>query len=281
MGAQTIELSYEFFPPRTESGKNKLKQTRRELAVLQPDFFSVTFGAGGSTRDNTLETVLDIRNHSEVAACPHITCVGATNAEILELVNTYVDNGINRLVILRGDLASGMVGMGECKHAVDLVQLIRKHFGEHFKIAVAAYPEAHPNARNLLEDIDFFAGKMKAGADFAITQYFYNNDSYFHFMDQCARRNITQPVIPGIMPIANFDSLKNFSKQCGAEIPRWIKKTMAAYENDPESQRQLGIEIVTKMTEELIANNVPGLHFYTMNQSRLTRTILENLNVID
>lgn len=281
MGAQTIELSYEFFPPRTEAGKNKLKQTRRELAVLQPDFFSVTFGAGGSTRDNTLETVLDIRNHSEVAACPHITCVGATNAEILELVNTYVDNGINRLVILRGDLASGMVGMGECKHAVDLVQLIRKHFGEHFKIAVAAYPEAHPNARNLLEDIDFFAGKMKAGADFAITQYFYNNDSYFHFMDQCARRNITQPVIPGIMPIANFDSLKNFSKQCGAEIPRWIKKTMAAYENDPESQQQLGIEIVTKMTEELIANNVPGLHFYTMNQSRLTRTILENLNVID
>jgi len=281
MGAQTIELSYEFFPPRTEAGKNKLKQTRRELAVLQPDFFSVTFGAGGSTRDNTLETVLDIRNHSEVAACPHITCVGATNAEILELVNTYVDNGINRLVILRGDLASGMVGMGECKHAVDLVQLIRKHFGEHFKIAVAAYPEAHPNARNLLEDIDFFAGKMKAGADFAITQYFYNNDSYFHFMDQCARRNITQPVIPGIMPIANFDSLKNFSKQCGAEIPRWIKKTMAAYENDPESQQQLGIEIVTKMTEELIANDIPGLHFYTMNQSRLTRTILENLNVID
>ncbi len=279
MGAQTLELSYEFFPPRTETGKIKLADTRKDLAQLNPEFFSVTYGAGGSTRNNTLETVLDIQKNSSVSACPHITCVGATNEEILQLVNIYVENNIKRLVVLRGDLASGMVGMGECKHAVDLVRLIRNKYGDQFKIAVAAYPEAHPNAKNLLEDIDFFAAKMQAGADLAITQYFYNNDSYFNFMDQCERRNIDQPVIPGIMPIANFSNLKNFSKQCGAEIPRWIKKSMAAYENDLESQQKLGIEIVTKMTEELIENKVPGLHFYTMNQSRLTRSILENLNM--
>ncbi len=279
MGAQALELSYEFFPPRTEAGKAKLAETRQNLAQLNPEFFSVTYGAGGSTRDNTLETVLDIQHQSSVSACPHITCVGATNKEILELLNIYVENNINRLVVLRGDLASGMVGMGECKHAVDLVHLIRDKFGDHFTIAVAAYPEAHPNAKNLPEDIDFFTTKMQAGANFAITQYFFNNDSYFNFMDQCALRNLTQPVIPGIMPIANFDSLKNFSKQCGAEIPRWIKKSMAAYEGDLESQQKLGIDIVTRMTEELIAHQVPGLHFYTMNQSRLTRRILENLKL--
>ncbi len=279
MVAQSLELSYEFFPPRTEAGISKLAETRRELAHYHPEFFSVTFGAGGSTRDRTLETVLDIQHNSDVAACPHLTCVGATNAEILELVNLYQQHGINRLVILRGDLPSGMIGMGECKFAADLVHLIREHFADHFTIAVAAYPEAHPDASNLLQDIEFFAEKMQAGANLAITQYFFNNDSYFNFMEHCARKNIQQPVIPGIMPITNFNNLKKFSKQCGAEIPRWIKKSMAAYENDLESQRQFGIEIVTKMIDELIRNDVPGLHFYTMNQSALIKTLLKNLNL--
>ena len=281
MKTRNLELSYEFFPPRTEIGREKLAQTRTELAKLNPEFFSVTFGAGGSTRDNTLETVIDIQRNSTVDACPHLTCVGATNAEIIEMLEQYKQNGIHRLVILRGDLPSGMVGMGECKHASDLVTLIRKEFASHFTIAVAAYPEAHPNSKNLHTEIHYFSEKMNAGADFAITQYFYNSDSYYNFMDLCAKNNITKPVLPGIMPIANFDNLKKFSKHCGAEIPRWIKKSMSAYEHDLEYQRQFGIEIVSRMSEKLIQFGVPGFHFYTMNQSELTRTIVQNLGLSD
>ncbi len=279
MDIQSLNLSYEFFPPRTEAGKIKLLETRKQLASLNPEFYSVTFGAGGSTRDNTLETVIDIQQNSSVDACPHLTCVGATNAEIIELLELYKRQGIHRLVVLRGDLPSGMVGMGECKHASDLVHLIRDQFADHFSIAVAAYPEAHPDSKNMSSEMDYFSDKMHAGADIAITQYFYNSDSYFHFMDLCEKKNITQPVYPGIMPIANFENLKKFSKQCGAEIPRWIKKSMANYGDDIESQRQYGIEIVSQMTEKLIQNGVTGLHFYTMNQSALTLSILKNLNL--
>ena len=280
MKTQSLSLSCEFFPPRTDVGKDKLTATRKELASLNPEFYSVTFGEGGSTRDNTLETVIDIQQNSSIDACPHLTCVGATNAEIIELLEIYKQNGIHRLVVLRGDLPSGMVGMGECKHASDLVHLIREQFSDHFSIAVAAYPEAHPDSKNLSSEINYFADKMSAGADIAITQYFYNNDSYFHFMELCDKKNIKQPVYPGIMPIANFDSLVKFSSQCGAEIPRWIQKSMANYEGDIESQRKYGVEIVSKMTEELIHNGVSGLHFYTMNQSVLTNTIVKNLNLI-
>ena len=280
MSTQPLVLSYEFFPPRTESGKANLAVTRQQLSTLNPEFYSVTFGAGGSTRDNTLETVIDIQQNSTVDASPHLTCVGATNAELIELLETYKQNGIHRLVVLRGDLPSGMVGMGECKHAADLVRLVRERFADHFSIAVAAYPEAHPDSKNLSTEIDFFADKMNAGADIAITQYFYNNDSYFNFMELCEKKQITQPVMPGIMPIANFESLSKFSRQCGAEIPRWIKKSMALYEDDADSQRQLGIEIVTRMTDELIQSGVPGLHFYTMNQSALTSAIVHNLGII-
>ncbi len=279
MSVKVLELSYEFFPPRTDAGKETLARTRRDLAELNPAFYSVTFGAGGSTRDKTLETVIDIQQNSEVDACPHITCVGASNDEIIELLEIYRSNDIHRLLVLRGDLPSGMVGMGECKNANQLLELIRSHFGNYFNLTVAAYPEAHPDSRHLLSEVEFFVQKMNAGADAAITQYFYNCDSYYHFMDLCTARGIQQPVYPGIMPIANFDSLKRFSRQCGAEIPRWIKKSMAAYENNSESQRQLGIEIVTRQCEQLIANGVPGLHFYTMNQSTLTRAILHNLNL--
>lgn len=280
MSNKALELSYEFFPPRTDAGRQTLARTRKELARLNPAFYSVTFGAGGSTRDKTLETVIDIQQNSAVDACPHITCVGASNAEIIELLEIYRQNDIHRLVVLRGDLPSGMVGMGECKHANELLELIRTQFKDYFRLTVAAYPEVHPDSRSLADEIDFFVQKMHSGADAAITQYFYNSDSYFHFMELCLARGIDQPIFPGIMPIANFDSLKRFSKQCGAEIPRWIKKSMAAYEDDPQSQRQLGLDIVTHQCEQLISNGAPGLHFYTMNQSALTQAIIQNLNLV-
>ncbi len=279
MSTHNLELSYEFFPPRTDAGRATLQKTREDLTSLHPEFFSVTYGAGGSTRSHTLETVVDIQQNSPVDAAPHITCVGVTNAEILDLLEQYREHGIHRLVVLRGDLPGGMVAMGECKYASDLVHLIRDHFGDHFSIAVAAYPETHPEAKNMIKDFGQFKNKMEAGADFAITQYFYNNDSYFRFMELCDKHGMTKPVFPGIMPIGNFASLKKFSGKCGAEIPRWIKKTMAAYEDDAESQRQLGIDIVSRMTRGLIDNGAPGFHFYTMNQSALTRAILTNMGL--
>jgi methylenetetrahydrofolate reductase (NADPH) len=274
-----FELSFEFFPPRTEAGSETLVKTCAELAEFNPGFFSVTYGAGGSTRERTLKTVVDIQQNSSVDACPHLTSVGATHAEIIELVEQYREMGINRLVVLRGDPPSGMVAMGECRYAADMVHLIKRHFNDEFRIAVAAYPEAHPDSRNMATEIDFFSAKMSAGADLAITQYFYNADSYFNFMERCAQKNISQPIMPGIMPIANFENLKKFSRQCGAEIPRWIKKTLSAYENDLDSQRQAGIDIVTRMAQELVDNGAPGLHFYTMNQSALTRSIIQNLTL--
>jgi methylenetetrahydrofolate reductase (NADPH) len=273
------ELSFEFFPPRTDTGVQSLEKTRNILAGFDPEFFSVTFGAGGSTRDKTLETVLDIRHNSAICAAPHITSVGATNAEIIELLETYRDNGIKHLVALRGDPPGGMVGLGECKHASDLVALIRKTFDRHFTVAVAAYPEAHPDSRNLGDELEHFATKMAAGADLAITQYFYNRDSYYHFLDLCQQKNISQPIIPGIMPINNFDNIVKFSHRCGAEIPRWLQKSMLAYDGDADSQRKLGLEVVTRMTQDLLDNGAPGLHFYTMNQAELCREIIENLSM--
>jgi methylenetetrahydrofolate reductase (NADPH) len=281
MANNKLEISFEFFPPRTDAGVKTLEKTRTALAQFDPVFYSVTYGAGGSTRDKTLETVLDIRQQSSIGAAPHITSVGATNAELIELLETYRDNGIDRLVVLRGDPPGGMVGLGECRYASDLVRLIRQEFADHFTIAVAAYPEAHPDSSDLIDDVDNFAIKMEAGADFAITQYFYNSDSYYNFLDLCASRDISQPILPGIMPISNFANIVKFSHRCGAEIPRWLVKTMLAYEDDAESQRQLGIDIVSEMSQELIANGAPGLHFYTMNQADLCSEILQNLDIPD
>jgi methylenetetrahydrofolate reductase (NADPH) len=281
MANNKLEISFEFFPPRTDAGVKTLEKTREALAQFDPVFYSVTYGAGGSTRDKTLETVLDIRQQSSIGAAPHITSVGATNAELIELLETYRDNGIDRLVVLRGDPPGGMVGLGECRYASDLVRLIRQEFADHFTIAVAAYPEAHPDSSDLIDDVDNFAIKMEAGADFAITQYFYNSDSYYNFLDLCASRDISQPILPGIMPISNFANIVKFSHRCGAEIPRWLVKTMLAYEDDAESQRQLGIDIVSEMSQELIANGAPGLHFYTMNQADLCSEILQNLDIPD
>ena len=274
-----IALSYEFFPPRTDAGRLKLADTRRVLARQRPDFFSVTFGAGGSTRDHTLETVLDIQQSGEAPAAPHLTCVGASNEELLELLAQYREAGIRKLVLLRGDLPSGLVGMGECRHAVDLVRLVREHHGEHFHIAVAAYPECHPDAPHLLGDVNHFVEKMKAGADLALTQYFFTADAYFHFLDRCGERGVEQPIHPGIMPIANFTNLQRFSKQCGAEIPRWIRKTMETWQDDLEAQREFGVELVSQLCERLVDGGAPGLHFYTMNQSGLTLRILRNLGL--
>lgn len=279
MSTAQLELSYEFFPPRTEAGKQTLAGTLQQLGGYRPEFFSVTFGAGGSTRDKTLETVTEIQQITSADACPHITCVGASNEEIIELLDIYHQQGIQRLVVLRGDPPSGMVGMGDNKYANELLALIRQQYGDHFTLYAAAYPEAHPDSRNLNNEIKFFVNKMNAGANAAITQYFYNSDSYFHFMDLCLAQGMDKPVLPGIMPIGNFNSLKRFSKQCGAEIPRWIKKSMASYEDDADSQRQLGLDIVTELCQRLIDNGAPGLHFYTMNQHRLTTSILNNLNL--
>jgi methylenetetrahydrofolate reductase (NADPH) len=274
-----LELSYEFFPPRTDAGRETLTQTRRELESRSPEFFSVTFGAGGSTRDKTMETVVDIQQNSPVDACPHLTCVGASNEEVIELLETYREHGIHRLLVLRGDPPSGMVGRGDCNHANELMEVIIDHFSDYFSLLAAAYPEGHPDSKSMQTEVDYFVQKMNTGADAAITQYFYQHQSYVHFMDLCKAKGLDKPVIPGIMPIANFATLKRFSRICGADIPRWIKKSMASYEDDPQSQRELGVDIVTHLCEQLIADGAPGLHFYTMNQSALTCRILDNLGL--
>ena len=279
MSNNDLELSFEFFPPRTDAGVESLAKTRAELARFRPEFFSVTFGAGGSTRDKTMETVLDIRHNSTINAAPHITSVGATNAEIIELLNTYRDNGIRHVVALRGDPPGGTVGLGECRYASDLVKLIRRDFDDQFTIAVGAYPEAHPDSRNLADEVRHFATKMAAGADLAITQYFYNRDSFYHFVDLCQKQGISQPIIPGIMPINNFDNIVKFSNRCGAEIPRWLHKSMLSYDGDTDSQRKLGVEIVSGMCRDLLDNGAEGLHFYTMNQAGLSCAILDNLGL--
>ncbi len=278
MDTQQLKLSYEFFPPRTDAGMLNLEKTCNDLSTLNPEFYSVTYGAGGSTREKTLETVKHIQQQTHIDACPHLTCVGSTNQEIIDLLDIYQELNVSRLVVLRGDPPGGMVGMGECEHASDMVSIIKEKYNDQFSIAVAAYPEAHPDSRDIQTEVDFFAHKMNAGADLAITQYFYNADSYFHFLDLCLAKNISQPIVPGIMPIANFTSLRKFSKQCGTEIPRWLKKSMMAYDNDPQSQRQLGLEIVTNMVDRLTHHGVKNLHFYTMNQSALTQAILKNLS---
>jgi methylenetetrahydrofolate reductase (NADPH) len=271
-------FSFEFFPPKTEQGKVKLQGVRDELAAVNPDFFSVTFGAGGSTRDRTLETVFSLHQQG-ISAAPHLSCVGGTRAEIKELLDTYKENGINRIVALRGDLPSGMGAAGELRYASDLVSFIREHSGDYFNLEVAAYPEFHPQARSAEEDLKNFARKVEAGANSAITQYFFNADSYFYFIDRLEKSGVTIPVVPGIMPIVNFSNLVRFSDMCGAEIPRWVRKQLEAYGDDSESIRQFGEEVVTRMCEKLLQAGAPGLHFYTMNQVEPSLGIWKNLGL--
>ena len=270
--------SFEFFPPNTDEGAEKLALTAAQLAPLKPKFFSVTYGAGGSTQARTLKAVLDLRAAGHAAA-PHISCIGSTQAGLRETLQQYKDNGIKHVVALRGDLPSGTASAGEFHYANELVAFIRKEFGKHFHIEVAAYPEYHPQAKSAQGDLNNFKRKVDAGADSAITQYFYNADCYYHFIEQCEKMGVTIPIVPGVMPIGRFSQLARFSDACGAEIPRWIRKKLEGYGDDTDSIRAFGLDVVTKLCEDLLKAGAPGLHFYTMNQSALTTAIWKRLGL--
>ena len=256
----------------------KLRETRRQLAQLKPKFFSVTFGAGGSTQERTLETVLEIQGEG-LAAAPHLSCVGSTREKIREILEIYKSHGIRHIVALRGDLPSGMADPGTFRYANELVAFIRQETGDWFEIEVAAYPETHPQARNYREDLLNFKRKCDAGANSAITQYFYNADAYFSFLDDCAELGVNVPIVPGIMPISNFSQLARFSSMCGAEIPRWLSRKMESYLDDTASIRAFGMDFVTGLCERLLEGGAPGLHFYTLNQAGLTSTIWQRLGL--
>lgn len=273
-------FSFEFFPPKTEAGAVKLREVTKTLAALRPEYFSVTYGAGGSTRDRSLGTVLEIQRDSGCAAAPHLSCIGDSREELAELLATYRAHGIRHIVALRGDLPSGMgASHGELAYAADLVRFIREQHGDHFHIEVAAYPECHPQAANLATDIRHFVHKVKQGANSAITQYFFNADSYFHFVEAMQKEGVGIPVIPGIMPITNFANLVRFSDACGAEIPRWIRKQVASFGDDTASVQQFGEEVITGLCEQLLKGGAPGLHFYTMNQAEPTLALWRNLGL--
>lgn len=272
------ELSIEFFPPQTSEGAEKLRGVRAQLAGLQPSFFSVTYGAGGSTRERTFATVKEIAA-SGCEAAPHLSCIGSTRDGIREILNEYAEAGIRRIVALRGDLPSGVGDPGEFRYANELVAFIRSETGSRFRIEVAAYPEWHPQARSPRDDLLAFKRKADAGADSAITQYFYNLDAYLHFVDEVRAMGVDIPIVPGIMPIASFSKLARFSDACGAEIPRWMRKKFEAYGDDADSIRAFGLDVVTEMCEKLLAAGVPGLHFYSMNQAGLTTEICKRLKL--
>jgi methylenetetrahydrofolate reductase (NADPH) len=279
MNSSQPRLSFEFFPPKTPEGKEKLLKVRDQLNEFAPDFFSVTYGAGGSTRDNTKELVIGFKN-AGVAVAPHLSFGGDNEGTVKALIQEYKDAGIERIVALRGDMPSGVGGSFQLVYANELVAFIRKHFSDHFQLEVAAYPEIHPQARNYEEDIRYLKGKFDAGANSGITQYFYNPDAYFYFMDQCTKAGITQPIYPGIMPIINYRNLMRFSDTCGAEIPRWLRKRLESFYDDAESLKAFGEELVTELCEVLLENDAPGLHFYTMNQTEPTASIVRNLGLI-
>ena len=272
------EISFEFFPPQTAEGAEKLRTTRRQLAQLKPAFFSCTFGAGGSTRDRTLETVLEIQAEGHPAA-PHLSCIGSTRDNVRAVLARYKDAGIRRIVALRGDLPSGMADPGEFRYANELVEFIRAETGDWFRIEVAAYPEYHPQAKSPRDDLANFKRKVDAGADSAITQYFYNADAYAHFVEAAQGLGVTVPIVPGVMPIANFSKIARFSDACGAEIPRWMRKKFESLGDDSASVRAFGLDVVTELCERLLAQGAPGLHFYTLNQAGLTTTICQRLGL--
>ncbi len=271
-----FDISFEFFPPKTTEGMDKLRDARTQLSKFAPEFFSVTFGAGGSTRDRTMETVLEIQREGFQAA-PHISCISSSKAEIKDLLHAYQSHGIKRLVTLRGDIPSGEVSAGDFRYASELVAFIRAETGNHFSLEVAAYPEFHPEARTPAADLQNLKRKIDAGADSVITQYFYNADAYFRFVEQCDALGINVPIVPGIMPIYNITQLARFSSVCGAEIPRWLKMRLEEYGDDMASLRAFGIDVVSELCENLLAWGVPSLHFYTLNQSNIISNIIENI----
>lgn len=272
------KFSFEFFPPKTEKGEANLRNTVAKLGKLDPLFFSVTFGAGGSTQQGTVDTICNILEAGYNAA-PHLSCIGSTRENIRELLQTYVDKGVKRLVALRGDMPSGMQETGEFRYANELVEFIRRETGDHFHIEVAAYPETHPQAESAQTDIANFMRKVNAGANAGITQYFFNPDAYYRFIDDCEKQGLDIPVVPGIMPITNFSNLARFSDSCGAEIPRWIRKRLQGYGDDIESIRAFGEDVVSELCRQLLEAGAPGLHFYTMNQSAPTLALYHNLGL--
>lgn len=273
-----VPISFEFFPPKTDIGAEKLITVHQDLQQLQPKFFSITYGAGGSTRERTLAAIKEF-NGKGTPVAPHLSCIGDDKARIAELLDLYVAQGINKIVALRGDLPSGQVGLGELPYAQDLVRFIREHSGDHFHIEVAAYPEMHPQAETFDQDIQRFTEKVNAGANSAITQFFFNPDAYFYFLDRLQKQGITIPVAPGIMPITNASNLIRFADGTGAEIPRWIRKQLQAYGDDSRSIRAFGHEVILKLCERLIDGGAPSLHFYTMNTTEPTRQLVVDLGL--
>ncbi|HTH62456.1 MAG TPA: methylenetetrahydrofolate reductase [NAD(P)H] [Paraburkholderia sp.] len=273
-----IELSFEFFPPKTDDGIEKLRATRAQLATLKPKFVSVTFGAGGSTQQGTLDTVLDIAKEG-VEAAPHLSCIGSSKESLRAILERYRENGIRHIVALRGDLPSGMGAFGELRYASELVAFIREETGDAFHIEVAAYPEYHPQARSPRHDLEAFAQKVKAGANSAITQYFFNADAYFRFVDDAKQLGVDVPIVPGIMPITNYSQLMRFSDMCGAEVPRWIAKRLESFGDDRESIRAFGLDVVADLCRRLVDAGVPGLHFYTLNNAAATVEIVKRIGI--
>ena len=271
-----VPISFEFFPPNTPVGDDKLAEVVRQLGQLDPEFFSVTYGAGGSTRDKTLQTVERIAAVG-FSAAPHLSCVGATRETLAQLLATFRDRGLRRIVALRGDLPSGTAVGGEFRYASELVRFIRETQGDQFHVEVAAYPEYHPQQRYAARDLRHFADKVNAGADSAITQFFFNPDAYFHFVEQTRALGVTAPIVPGIMPFHNFAKIAQFAARDGIEIPRWVAIKMEGFLDDAASIRAFGMDVVTQLCERLIAGGAPGIHFYTMNQSTLTLEICQRL----
>lgn len=273
--SQARTFSFEFFPPKTPEGIEKLRVVRAQLAQLKPKFFSVTFGAGGSTQQGTLDTVVAIQNEG-LEAAPHLSCIGSTKASLRDILAQYRAHGIRHIVALRGDLPSGMAEPGELRYANELVEFIRHETGDWFHIEVAAYPEMHPQARNWSDDVANFRRKIAAGANAAITQYFFNADAYFHFVDEA---KVDVPIVPGIMPINNYTQLARFSDACGAEIPRWLRRKLEGYHDDVASIRAFGLDVVTGLCDRLLTGGAPGLHFYTLNQAGACSTIWQRLGL--
>ena len=278
--SQDRRFSFEFFPTKTDAGHEKLMNTARQLATYNPDFFSCTYGAGGSTRDRTLNTVLQLDGDVGVPTAPHLSCVGDSKDELRSLLSQYKNSGIKRIVALRGDLPSGMgMASGELRYANELVEFIRSETGDHFHIEVAAYPEVHPQARSYEDDLQNFVRKCRAGANSAITQYFFSADCYFYFVERVRKLGVDLPIVPGIMPITNYSKLARFSDACGAEIPRWVRKQLEAYGDDLDSIQAFGEQVVTEMCERLLQGGAPGLHFYTLNQADASLAIWNNLKL--
>ncbi|AKH37430.1 MULTISPECIES: methylenetetrahydrofolate reductase [NAD(P)H] [Nitrosomonas] len=271
-------FSFELFPPQTPEGVEKLRAARHQLSQFKPKFFSVTFGAGGSTRDRTFDTVSEMLAEGHPVA-PHLSCIGSTRENIYSILRKYQESGIRHIVALRGDLPSGMAQPGEFRYANELVTFIRKEFGNTFEMDVAAYPEYHPQSRSAQEDFRNFRNKIEAGADSAITQFFYNADAYFHFVDMCETANLNVPIVPGIMPINKFSQLVRFADNCGTEIPRWIRKKLEGYGDDIASIHAFGLDVVTDLCERLLKAGAPGLHFYTLNSAFLTTKIWQRLGL--